>query len=192
MVGCIGMEGDFLGGESMGVEDRLLAERQLGRSLRGEVRVASRCPHGKVQVIATSPLLEDGTPFPTLYWLTCPLLRSGVSRLENGDLREELRRRVEEDGDFSASLLQAEREYRRRQEDWAERMGVAARFRELFSQSPGIGGTVSLGLKCLHAHLAHYLAGGSNPVGREVMARLGEVQRSECGGDCGPFLRRKR
>ncbi len=176
----------------MGDEDRRLVERQLGRSLRGEVRVASRCPHGKVQVIATSPLLEDGTPFPTLYWLTCPLLRSGVSRLENGEFREVLRRRMEEDEGFSSSLREAEREYRRRQEEWAEQMGVDMLVRELLPDNRGIGGTVSLGLKCLHAHLAHYLADGSNPVGREVMAGLGDIQRLECVGDCAPFLRRRR
>jgi hypothetical protein len=65
-----------------------LIEKQLNRPLRGEVRVAARCPYGEVEVIATAPLLPDGTPFPTLFWLTCPLLCRSVSGLESGDFRE--------------------------------------------------------------------------------------------------------
>ncbi len=173
-------------------EDRRLVEGQLGRPLRGEVRAASRCPHGMVQVIATSPLLDDGTPFPTLFWLTCPLLQREVSRLENGDLRDRLRRRLSEEGGFAAGLRAAEEEYRVLREEWAERLGCGERVRALFSSRTGIGGTVAGGLKCLHAHLAHYLATGNNPVGTAVFAEVGTVQERECGGHCGPFLGRGR
>ena len=50
--------------EELGTEDRETARRQLNRRLRGRVLLAARCPHGVVEVIATSPLLSDGTPFP--------------------------------------------------------------------------------------------------------------------------------
>ena len=178
--------------EELQGEDRLTVERQLARPLRGEVGAASRCPHGKVQVIATSPLLEDGTPFPTLFWLTCPLLQRAVSRLEGSGFREELRCRIRAEAAFAAGLRKAEEDYRRAREAWAERMGVADAVRELFGEREGIGGTVAGGLKCLHAHLAHYLAGGANPVGEKVAERVGDIQREDCRGDCGPFVGKRR
>jgi len=183
---------DLLEGGALSEEDRRLAESQLGRRLRGEVRVASRCPHGKVQVIATSPLLDDGTPFPTLFWLTCPLLQREVSRLENGDFREGLRERLSADRRMASALQSAEDDYRRLRQEWAERLGCGEKVRGLFSSRAGIGGTVAGGLKCLHAHLAHYLAGGDNPVGAMVYAEFGGLQGRECPGDCRPFLGRRR
>ncbi|MDI6873069.1 MAG: DUF501 domain-containing protein [Actinomycetota bacterium] len=183
---------DFLDRGALSEEDRRLVERQLGRRLRGEVRAASRCLHGKVQVIATSPLLDDGTPFPTLFWLTCPLLQREVSRLEDGDLREILRQRLADDEDFASALRGAEEEYRSLREEWAERLGCGDKVRKLFVSRAGIGGTVAGGLKCLHAHLAHYLAGGENPVGEAVYEKMGNPQERECPGDCEPFLGRGR
>nr|WP_303646127.1 DUF501 domain-containing protein [Candidatus Solincola tengchongensis] len=183
---------DILERGALSEEDRRVAERQLGRQLRGEVRVASRCPHGKVQVIATSPILDDGTPFPTLFWLSCPLLQKEVSRLESGDLRERLRRLLRADEAFASALRGAEEEYRGLREEWAERMGRGEEVRGFFSSRTGIGGTVAGGLKCLHAHLAHYLAGGENPVGAEVFREIENLQELRCPGDCEPFLGRGR
>jgi len=175
--------------ESLGVEDRKTAERQLGRPLRGEVLVASRCRYGVVQVIATSPLLPGGTPFPTLFWLTCPLLQRSVSTLENGSFREQLRRKVDEVPGFADALSRAERDYIARRDAWAEKLRVRDEVSVYFSGRRGVGGTVAGGMKCLHAHLAHLLAGGANPVGAEVAAELDGLQERECRGDCSPFLR---
>lgn len=175
--------------EPLGTEDKETAERQLGRVVRGDARVAARCLHGVVEVIATPPLLPDGTPFPTLYWLSCPLLQRSVSGLENGEFRSLLRHKLEEEPGFAAALRRAESEYIAAREEWAGEMQVAEESRGYFSGREGIGGTVAGGLKCLHAHLAHYLAGGKNPVGKTVMEALSELQERECAGDCGPFLR---
>jgi hypothetical protein len=175
--------------EPLGTEDKETAERQLGRVVRGDARVAARCPYGEVEVIATPPLLPDGTPFPTLYWLSCPLLQRNVSGLENGDFRGLLRRKLEEEPGFAEALRRAEGEYIAAREEWAGEMQVAEESRGYFSGREGIGGTVAGGLKCLHAHLAHYLAGGVNPVGEAVAEALDGLQERECAGDCGPFLR---
>jgi hypothetical protein len=172
--------------------DRETAEEQLGRPLRGEARVAARCPHGVVEVIATPPLLPDGTPFPTLFWLSCPLLQRCVSGLENGDYRELLRRRLEGTPGYAEALRLAEREYIAKREDWAEELCARKETRGYFSGREGVGGTVAGGLKCLHAHLAHFLAGGENPVGAEVADALDGLQERECTGDCRPFLREGR
>ena len=72
---------------------------------------------------------------------------------------------------------------------WAEEMGELDRVREYLSGREGVGGTAAGGLKCLHAHLAHFLAGGGNPVGEEIAKTLSGIQERECEGDCGPFLR---
>lgn len=175
--------------EILSSRDREVAERQLGRKMRGKVLVASRCPHGVVEVIATAPLLPDGVPFPTLYWLTCPLLHREVSRLEGGGFRAGLRIRLERDRNFSRHLEEAERAYIMDRDRWAAEEGELERVRELFSGRDGIGGTVSGGIKCLHAHLAHYLAAGVNPVGAEVAAFLDACQEHDCRGDCGAFLK---
>jgi len=175
--------------EPLRAGDMEIAERQLGRVVRGDARVAARCPYGVVAVIATPPLLPDGTPFPTLYWLSCPLLQRSVSGLENGDFRESLRDRLESEPGFAEALLRAEREYIETREEWADEMRAAEKTRGYFSGREGIGGTVAGGLKCLHTHLAHYLAGGENPVGAAVAAALNGQQRRECAGECEPFLR---
>lgn len=175
--------------EPLGTEDRKTAEKQLGRPLRGEVKVAARCPYGVVEVIANPPLLPDGTPFPTLFWLTCPLLQRRVSGLESGGFRGELRRKLKEVPEFARALRLAEHGYAAEREDWAAELQAREKVREYFSSREGIGGTVAGGLKCLHAHLAHFLAGGENPVGAEVAEAMQGVQKRDCEGDCGPFLR---
>ncbi len=124
----------------LGEEDRKTAEKQLNRPLRGQVLLAARCPHGVVEVIATSPLLMDGTPFPTLFWLSCPLLQRAVSRLESGDFREILRRKLREQPGFAEKLRRAEREYAGERESWAEEMGKLDEVRERFAGREGLGG----------------------------------------------------
>ncbi|MEW6552666.1 MAG: DUF501 domain-containing protein [Actinomycetota bacterium] len=175
--------------EPLRAGDMEIAEKQLGRAVRGDARVAARCPYGVVEVIATPPLLPDGTPFPTLYWLSCPLLRRRVSGLENAGFRGLLRCRLEEEPSFAEGLRRAEAEYIAAREKWAEEMRAAEETREYFAGHEGVGGTVAGGLKCLHAHLAHHLAGGVNPAGAAVSEALSGSQERECDGDCGPFLR---
>ncbi len=161
----------------------------MNRKLRGEVQAAARCPYGEVEVIATAPILPDGTPFPTLFWLTCPLLQRAVFALENGDFRERLRQKINKDPGFAEALSQAEADYVARREAWAEEQGDLDAARRCFCGREGIGGTIAGGIKCLHAHLAHFMAGVDNPVGVEVDAALRGLQHSDCKGDCGPFLK---
>src|SRR3712207_916257 len=75
--------------EPMTPEEREVVARQLGRPPRALRAVAHRCPCGQPDVVQTSPRLEDGTPFPTLYYLTCPRASAAASRLEStGRMRE--------------------------------------------------------------------------------------------------------
>ncbi len=162
--------------------DMRVLGRQLGRPPRGRVLVASRCPFGRVQVAVTAPILDDGTPFPTLYWLTCPVLRSEVGRLEAGDMRERLREMLRDEV-VSRRLEEAERRYVRERKEVAASLGMDGA-EELWEGRGGVGGGKSGSLKCLHSHYAHFLAGGDNPVGEAVHGELEGVQSRSCGGDC--------
>lgn len=164
--------------------DRRVLETQLSRPPRGEVFVATRCPFGEVEVVATAPLLDGEEPFPTLYWLACPLLRSEVGRLEAGEMRELLRARLLDEG-FARELAEAEAAYLEERREMARSLGME-KAEALFEGRNGVAGGAAGNLKCLHAHFAHWLARGSNPVGREMAACMSPVQKDKCAGTC-PF-----
>lgn len=145
--------------------DRGAVSAQLGRPLRGEVRCAHRCPCGLPDVIATRPRLPDGTPFPTLYYLTCPRAVRAVSRLEAAGLMEQMNTRLRVDRQLQAHYQGAHQAYladRSRWEPVAEISGMSA-------------GGMPDRVKCLHALAAHALAAGPgvNPLGDEVLALAG-------------------
>ena len=75
---------------------------QLGRPPRALRAVAHRCPCGLPDVVETAPRLDDGTPFPTLYYLTCPRASAAVSRLESGGVMREMQQRLATDPDLRA------------------------------------------------------------------------------------------
>ena len=135
--------------------------RLLGRAPAGVFSVAVRRRDGTPAVIENAPLLEDGRPMPTRYWLLDEEVRDAVSRLEAaGGVR---RAEASVDGD---ALADAHARYAA-ERDRAVPAGHAGP-----RPSGGVGGTRK-GVKCLHAHLAWYLAGGDDPVGRWTVEELG-------------------
>lgn len=144
--------------------DRAVIAEQLGRPPRAVRAVAARCPSGHPSVVQTSPRLEDGTPFPTLYYLTCPRLTSLVSRLEASGLMREMTDRLATDPDLAEAYLAAHHGYLA-QRDAIEPLGTDV-------SAGGMPGRV----KCLHVHVAHSLAVGQgiNPFGDEALALLAE------------------
>lgn len=137
----------------------------LGREPRGDFEVVVRADDGAPVVIRNSPLLGDGTPMPTRYWLVGSREREAVSRLEAaGGVRA-----AEADVD-AAELADAHHRYAL-ERDAALPTDVAGP-----RPSGGVGGTRQ-GVKCLHAHYAWFLAGGDDPVGRWVAQRLVETMR---------------
>lgn len=146
--------------------DRAAVAAQLGRAPRAIRSVAHRCPCGLPDVVETNPRLPDGTPFPTLYYLTCPRASSAVGRLEASGLMREMSARVAADADLAGSYEQAHEVYLARRADIAE--------------VPEIAGTSAGGMprrvKCLHVLVAHALAAGPgvNPLGDETLALLPE------------------
>ena len=150
-------------------EDAAAVEAQLGRPPRAAVDVAHRCPCGLPDVVKTQPRLEDGTPFPTLYYLTCPAATSAIGTLEASGLMREMTARLAEDADLAAAYTAAHEDYLRRRAEIAE--------------VPEIEGTSAGGMprrvKCLHVLVGHALAAGPgvNPFGDEALDLLGEWWR---------------
>lgn len=145
-------------------DDRAAVAAQLGREPRGVIDVAHRCACGRPDVVRTSPRLPDGTPFPTLYYLTCPRLASAIGTLESSGLMRDMESRLAED----AELAQAYREAHERYVD--ERSGI-----EFVQEIDAVSaGGMPTRVKCLHVLVAHALAAGPgvNPLGDEALAAL--------------------
>lgn len=126
------------------------------------LEVAYRCPNGEPGVVKTAPKLPDGTPFPTLYYLTHPVLTAAASRLETTGLMHEMTHRLRCDSGLAAA-------YRRAHESYlAERDAI-----EPLGTSVSAGGMPDR-VKCLHVLIAHSLAKGAgvNPLGDEAVALL--------------------
>ena len=136
--------------------------RQLGREPRGVLEIAYRCPNGEPAVVKTSPRLPDGTPFPTLYYLTHPVLTAAASRLESEGLMRDMTDRLAADPELAAAYRRAHESYLA-ERDAIEPLGTD------FS-----GGGMPDRVKCLHVLIAHALAKGRgvNPFGDEALAVL--------------------
>ncbi|MDQ6910457.1 MAG: DUF501 domain-containing protein [Actinomycetota bacterium] len=145
----------------MKMSDQTAVTALLGRPPQGAFEVCVRDHEGQPVVIRNAPLLDDGTPMPTRYWLVDERLRREISRLEaSGGVK---RAEVEVDSD---ALARAHRAYAaERDADLPDGHGGPA-------PSGGVGGTRK-GVKCLHAHYAWHLAGGDDPVGRWVAEHVG-------------------
>lgn len=145
---------------------------QLGRQARGVVGIAARCVCGNPTVVATSPRLDDGSPFPTFYYLTHPAATSAMSTLEATQLMPELAARLE-DETVAAAYLAAHEAF------LADRAQFGA-----VDEIAGISaGGMPTRVKCLHALAGHALAAGPgvNPIGDAALERSSwSPQRCQC------------
>ncbi|MEU7631404.1 DUF501 domain-containing protein [Nocardia sp. NPDC049220] len=141
-------------------QDLAIIAEQLGREPRGVLAVAYRTPDGIPAVVKTAPRLPDGTPFPTLYYLTDPRLTAEASRQESAGVMREMTERLGVDRELAAG-------YRRAHESYlAERDEIESLGTEF------TGGGMPERVKCLHVLIAHSLAKGPgvNPLGDEAVA----------------------
>ena len=149
------------GGTPPSPQDLRMMANQLGRPMRGAVAVAHRCPCGAPDVVATSPRLPDGTPFPTLYYLTCPRANSAIGSLEAEGVMREMESRLGSQEGLAESYRGAHERYLRE--------------RGAIDEVPEIEGVSAGGMpdrvKCLHVLAAQALACGPgvNPLGDEVV-----------------------
>lgn len=148
--------------------DRAAVTAQLGRPPRGSWRVARRCACGLPQVIETRPSLDDGTPFPTLWWLTCRSLSKAVGRLEAEGWMAAFNARLAAEPDLAAALAASTAAYIARRDAITAADPLPAG-----RGHPGGGGVAGSRIKCLHAHTGHHLVTGDNPAGADALAALG-------------------
>jgi uncharacterized protein len=150
--------------------DRQAIEAQLGRQPRAIHGVGHRCPCGNPDVVTTEPRLEDGTPFPTTFYLTCPRAASLIGTLEASGLMREMTERLAEDAELAAGYERAHEAY------LAARAEIG---RQAGQDVPEIAGVSAGGMparvKCLHVLAGQSLAQGRgvNPLGDEVLDALG-------------------
>lgn len=148
--------------------------KQLGRPARDIVAIAARCVCGNPIVVQTKPRLEDGTPFPTVYYLTLPAATAAISTLEATGLMAELQQRLQEEPELAKQYVLAHQSY------LADR-NLLGEVEEIADISAG---GMPLRVKCLHALAAHSLAKGVgiNPIGDIALERCSWKQnRCQCG-----------
>jgi len=156
-------------------DDAATVARQLGRTPRGPWRVAVRCSWGYPAIIAVAPTLEDGTPFPTTFWLACPHLCAVAAAAESAGEAASWSARAAVDTSLIVSLLAADAVYR------------AARAIEGGGVDPcdgvGVAGQADpLAVKCLHARVAAAAAGLPDPIGEDLLSRgARECSDRRCG-----------
>lgn len=142
------------------LDDRAVVERQLGRRPRAFRAVAVRCPYGRPAVTEQTPFDEDGRPFPTQFYVTCPFLVAQISRLEAAGGVEKWTRAAADTPELQASLTRAQSEQRELRPEFES----------------GIGGSTRNGsLKCLHAHAAFALARPGYALGDRILEDVGEL-----------------
>ena len=148
-------------------EDQAAVSAQLGRAVRGVSAVAHRCDCGLPDVVTTEPRLPDGTPFPTVYYLTCPRATSAVSTLESQGLMRQMEARLQADAELAAK-------YRRAHEVYLADRESLGRVEEIDGISAG---GMPDRVKCLHVLVAHSLAAseGVNPFGDEALSLLADL-----------------
>jgi hypothetical protein len=150
-------------------DDLDVLREQLGRPPRGVVDVAARCVCGRPTVVRTRPRLDDGTPFPTTFYLTCPPAVAAVSGLEARGVMREMTDRLAHDADLAAAYAAAHADYLARRAELGsvpEIEGISA-------------GGMPTRVKCLHVLVAHSLAVGPgvNPLGDEALMLMRAIWR---------------
>ncbi|WP_026874920.1 DUF501 domain-containing protein [Jiangella gansuensis] len=135
--------------------------QQLGRPVRGVRSIAARCGTGHPSVVETEPRLPDGTPFPTLYYLTCPRAVAAASTLESLGLMREWTDELAADAELAAAYRSAHESYLARREAIGHVEEIAA----------VTAGGMPDRVKCLHVLVAHSLAAGPgvNPLGDRAL-----------------------
>ena len=146
-------------------EDIAVVSEQLGRPARNVVGIAARCVCGRPTVVSTAPRLDDGTPFPTFYYLSHPAATAAMSALEATQVMTEYNELLAADGEIAEQYRAAHEQY------LADRESIA-----VVEEIAGISaGGMPARVKCLHALAAHALAAGPgvNPIGDLALERGG-------------------
>ncbi|MFW6121285.1 MAG: DUF501 domain-containing protein [Petrotogales bacterium] len=144
--------------------EKEIIELQLKRKIDNGFSIIKKCNWGYPQVIKSS-LLKNNKPFPTVFWLTCPLLCKNVSRMEEKGMIKYFEEKLNRDGKMKKKFLEAHNSTQKLRNKSLP-VDTPSWVKEDMSVK-GIGGTKKLlTIKCLHLQLANYLGGIENPVGK--------------------------
>lgn len=145
--------------------DREILTEQLDRLPRGLVGVGARCACGKPAVTVTLPRLPEGSPFPTVFYLSLPYLVREASHLEANGVMAEFNESLAEDDELRSA-------YARAHESYLERRGVLGDVPEISGISAG---GMPVRVKCLHALVGYSISAGPGvcPIGDKALEMIG-------------------
>lgn len=154
--------------------DAAVVAGQLGRPPHPVTSVAARCPYGFPAVVEDLPYDGAGRPFPTLYYCTCPTMVAAVSRLESGGGVSRWSARVAAQPELARSAADAAADSAIRRTDLVHAYDLRM-VDGGASLTTGVGGVRDLlAVKCLHAHIAHALAGPGYVLGEAILAEVAD------------------
>ena len=145
--------------------DKQIVEAQIERSLRSDVKTSSRCHLNLPAAIKVPPNLDDGTPFPTTYWLTCPMYNKKIGALESQGLIAQLDNEI-------LNNPKLRKEWNERQISYQEEREASQDQTNKHLPTGGVGGAIE-SIKCLHSHTADEISTGKNPIGKIVIESIG-------------------
>lgn len=176
-------------------EEYNLVVKLLGRQPRTPFTVKTYCPDGTPQTIIANPVfLEDGIwkPFPAFLWLVCPRLKAQAGIIEHQGYVKVFTNRLKEDSRFYEEFAKGQKEIAKIRLKLAEELypekELPEHIKTILSENTIAGSKDIFGVKCLHSHLAHFLAFGNNPIGEEVYKMIGACRKEDA---CGSILKEK-
>ncbi len=160
----------------------------LGREPRTPFTIKTTCANGSPQTLEADPVFfEDNLwkPFPSFIWLVCPRLKALAANLEQQGFVRFYSQKLETDKDFREIFLKGQREiadYRLKKAEDKFKGQLPEHIADILKNTTIAGSRNISGVKCLHAHLAHYLAFGNNPIGEDVFKKIGPCTvEDKCG-----------
>ncbi|MFN3692335.1 MAG: DUF501 domain-containing protein [Fervidobacterium sp.] len=165
--------------ERISDKDLVIVNKQLQRSVNNVLNVIYRCSYGFPVVILSYPI-KEGLPFPTIHYLTCPHLAKEVSRLEEKGFIKFYEELIERGENFRKLYREAHEEVIKKRMQLLFENDRVSNWADLLS-NVGTGGIRDFTkVKCLHLHVADFLAGIDNPVGRDVLEKIKLHGTLEC------------
>jgi hypothetical protein len=162
-------------------EEVKVLKKQMKRKIDEKVKIVKYCKYGYPQIIRNYPLKKD-KPFPTLHWLSCPFLNSEISKLESIQEISRIQKIIDEDENLRTDYFKAhQEEIKIRLEILDDKINKLSSPIKLKLRETGIGGIKNFSnIKCLHLHVASYLGGIKNPVGKIVVESLENLECANC------------
>jgi len=146
-------------------KDKQIVELQIGRKLRSESKIISKCHLNLPTVIEVPPHLDDGSPFPTTFWLTCPMYNKKIGSLESHGMIKDLDEQIANNSSLKDKWEERQKSYAKYREELVDK-------KNQLKPQGGVGGA-SNSIKCLHAHTADEIATNQNFIGKIVLESLG-------------------